>query len=1604
MPEIIAKVVDILSKVPYNILKMLPTIVFVLIVIGSTLRGMRRGFRKSIILFINFLIAAGACVAVFLTVFKDKNFDTGFIATINSILGEGFLNNILKVDASLNSVSSIIFAFAEKSLGQQNGIVGGVINSLNAQGAYIAVIAEMLLRFIMFIALYIVFLVLDFILYTIYLLFFSERKRKKKINYRHEQGLTPLRYNKRRLLGSVVGATRGLIKATVVLSFVGSAMFIFAGGVYKDETKNTTTDEVSKEMQVVTNFYNFFKTYNTTGIGQLLENVKDANNIPYYLMIADMVSKGYIHDENQGLDEYILAREEAAVVTAIINEALDYMIVNNITVGSENYKDVLLEMLMDQNFESTLSNIIDRIASEELFKNLAKSVIDSFVVSYADTSNNQLLKIFFTGDDPLVISKEIFTKQNFKIILNMAIRGYSLFKELGPMNEGLVSLATKLSVNKGEIIQLVDTFTQLTIFSDPALTEKLNTKLKLTFNHMLEGMTNSLNGITLDFINDIKFVDTYDQSGNKVSNGELSVIINLLDEILDSQLLSVDFKDYPALITKLSTKDSENKSLIEKLMASDLLYLTMATMLDSNILGDSFTLYIPQDCKTTINSKSYISKEELLTVIDSIAIILESVPFETLTSDPKTAILNLDRSKIMNVISSKVLQGTIALMINVEGTSDMIIIPSSLQFYNYLPDGSVEVDSNNNKIINNNINYWLDSTDPDGKIIPGEVRKTINGILDLNLLTLITNPSAELDFTQMFDLTDDEITSAFKSNILSYTFTKQICNLDKTLSPENGVLNIPNNVFMDNKTINDVEKNIKTTEIIKLIRAFDVVLGENTSINNFTLNINDLIGKNNESKQDALIASSILHATMIVKIDELVNATSGGLSGVLSIPQMYQSPTVKTTGNILTDFTNNEWISNNEIKNLLKGIDALGISIDSENNATFSFSTFKTLNDEYDSSDLISESKLEVILQSYILYKTLSDKVATSSTAIVLTDEVYDTTVTTSTEKFVNAKELSRLIKSFNILNIDVDNATGMSISTIFTVGTDESYQSADAKIQDLLESRIFECTVAKMAYDNFGKTNNSTIVVIDKLAIDSELNNLSNWLSERNDDLDVLADTWKEAYNLLIAAQRLNLGDALDNGTMNLTSAGTILDLTDATISDIMKSDIVGYTLSKQITNISSLSVSNKILNASKMILDNSGTDKLLTTTEVQKLFTGLRVLTNYNPTTDSDKDLNSLSIEINDFFTMTDKYSAVSTDTRTKMDVMCESYILWLTISNNLFSQGKTSQNSSGSLYIPNVETVINTETISGYDSEDYIVTTEINNLLNALNTYFGTGSKSFSSISLSLPNGDTLTEMLKSEIMVTMLSKELAPNFTKPAQTFTRTAVYKDANTSIDKITKTDLEELITGIKSLFGDSAAFTSTSFSMSNGMDNKLIDLFSIQDEEQLILRATVSKTILTANNVPVAKNNEFVNSTIIEENESKAITMIYLTKAEILNLLKAYDLLNLDLNSGTSGLSIATLQTIFSNETNRTTVLASDVAWLIISDYVNNTQFYGITLYEFVQSTNPMYAQYKNVNINPNIDYVVNTYDYIELKSSTQDLINKTNLIYLFTGNLPII
>lgn len=383
----------------------MPSILFALFVLVGFLRGLRRGFRKSLILLIQAIAAFVICLGVYLLLINNDTVDGLLLTGINSILGSpSGLQDALGVTGDFATLKQVLAQYISDMLA---GI--GAVPVTAADSGYVMALVLLAYHIVFALLLSIVYKILQFIFYLVYLIFYSEGRYRRKKKEKEKEGGVP--YKKRKLAGAIVGLSRGLVAGLVCVSLIGGVLSVVTGGYGEGKTEDYAFGEPNIDQAYTV--YRSLDEYGTKGIIKILNTVRDSEDVPFYLYITDLIFSGRLVDENLGIDENIKFRDELTgyvgfaknVATLVMKYGGDTM-KNIVSSGNDEAMNEAVKLFENEDFNREFRLLIENFDAKTFISGFALSFIDSVVENIDQTSISDgmdentvnMIKILFKSD------------------------------------------------------------------------------------------------------------------------------------------------------------------------------------------------------------------------------------------------------------------------------------------------------------------------------------------------------------------------------------------------------------------------------------------------------------------------------------------------------------------------------------------------------------------------------------------------------------------------------------------------------------------------------------------------------------------------------------------------------------------------------------------------------------------------------------------------------------------------------------------------------------------------------------------------------------------------------------------------------------------------------------------------------------------------------------------------------------------------------------------------------------------------------------------------------------------------------------------------------
>ncbi len=1076
-----------------GLFSLIPTLLFILIILLSIIFGILRGFRKSVILGIQALVAFVACLIAYFVIVNNAQTDTNIVNIANAFLGDGGLQNTLGVSTNNSSLTDIIMELILNNTNMGNGMA----LVLEENGAYLMAITNLVYHIVFFVLLWIVYLLLVFIFYIIYLIFYPERRHSRKVNKKYQETDPDKKYKKHRIFGGAIGALRGIVAGFMVMSVIGAIFYVVGGtgeGEYKeydwgDDTYNTTYS-----------IYSQTGSYGNSGIFKVLNTIKDQDNVPFYLFMANNLLSGNSYEGE--LKSNLVLSKDLGAVTVFARSSFDLILKygkediisaikesGNSEEGSNKLLQVIGNVYSNIEFQNEFNKLIDDFNTNTFFIDMTFSVLDSFV-----NHMNEMTLTESLPKDTVELLNVLFNKNYISPYIPDDQANFEANGEVATIKPNMllqkedVKVAFKITFNvlsnESTNDQVLDTVNlATTVMDDIDELSLLNSKNKDNFNPVFERLyiylsnyylsedpkeednkqellstsylLEDTNSESLDWVNEINSLLKSVNSGLKLfssvyelnSTEDVTIqIVNSIYNIFDVNNEKYEYNHglFNDVVDGLSTS-----MLLGKVLETNFITKSMVGFLEQMTQGTD--LYIPDNIKyaNTSTEKGEIYNlfkgiEALFSNTDTKTVITDLVNGNSLTNDDFSKLCNSfldDDEKVLNyLLSSKLVSSTVSgllLSINIEDIQ--IIYPNTCKEM---------VDS---KYVN--------------LILKEEIKELIRMVPDL-----LTSLESSDQTKGIINFVVDNKDNVSQSDILCATVANYLSNsLPSELS---SIIVVPNEL-KEAATKEELTKfeatNPWRSEIKRLLDVFEVLeLNDpNLDFSNSENLTNQIIGnilelndpltqdllnkyqnENYQTKLDLCYGSPIILATLTKQIDNNINE---------EFIDDLSKEKAKDNGNY----------KKIELRTLIDSLNELEITDFSNINVDDIVNKVLNLNDTAITDPKVS--KLDVCYESIIIKSVIAKQLDKN-----LTEDLVDDSTKLSVKDsngYYNKEEVSLLLDSLNefeissLENIDINEITNKVLNLNDTAITDPKVSKLDV----CYSSIIIESIINKQLDDNLG-------------------------------------------------------------------------------------------------------------------------------------------------------------------------------------------------------------------------------------------------------------------------------------------------------------------------------------------------------------------------------------------------------------------------------------------------------------------------------------------------------------------------------------------------------
>ncbi len=1527
-----------------GLFSLIPTLLFILIILFSIIFGILRGFRKSVILGIQALVAFVACLIAYFVIVNNAQTDTNIVNIANAFLGDGGLQNTLGVSTNNSSLTDIIMELILNNTNMGNGMA----LVLKENGAYLMAITNLVYHIIFFVLLWIVYLLLVFIFYIIYLIFYPERRHSRKVNKKYQETDPDKKYKKHRIFGGAIGALRGIVAGFMIMSVIGSIFYVVGGtgeGEYKeydwgDETYNTTYS-----------IYSQTGSYGNSGVFKVLNTIKDQDNIPFYLFMANNFLSGNSYEGE--LKSNLVLSKDLGAVTVFARSSFDLILKygkediitaikesGNSEEGSNKLLQVIGNVYSNIEFQNEFNKLIDDFNTNTFFVDMTFSLLDSFV-----NHMNEMTLTESLPSDTVELLNVLFNKNYISPYIPDDQANFEANGEVATIKPNMllqkedVKVAFKITFNvlsnESTNDQVLDTVNlATTVMDDIDELSLLNSKNKDSFNPVFERLYTHLsnyylskdskeednkqellstsylledtNSESIDWVEEIKSLLKIVNSGLKLfssvyentdsSDNVTSQIVNSIYSIFDIDNEKYEYNHglFNDVVDGLSSS-----ALLGKVLETNFITKSMIGFLEQMTQG--IDLYIPDNLEysNTSTEKGEIYNlfkgiEALFSNTNTKTVMTNLVNGNSLTNDDLSKLCNSfldDDEKVLNyLLSSKLVSSTVSgllLSINIEDIQ--IIYPNTCkeivdneyvnliqkeeikELIRMVPDLLKSLESSDQT--KGIINFVVDNKEnvSQSDILCATVANYLSNNLPSELSSIIEVPDELKNAATKEELTKFEANNPWRSEI------KRLLDVFEVLE-----LNDPNLDFSNSDNL--------TNQIIGNILDLNEPLSEEL--------LKEYQNENYQTKLDLCYGSPIILATLTNQIDTSI---SEDLIDDLSKEKAKENGKYKKE----------------ELKTLINSLNELEITDFSNIKVDDIVNKVLSLNDTAITNPKVS--KLDVCYESIIIKSVIAKQLDEN-----LTEDLVDDSTKLSVKDsngYYSKEEVSLLLASLNefeissLKNIDINEIT----NKVLNLNDKAITNPAVSKLDVCYESTIIKSIINKQLDDNLG----NDIIDTDKRDSVKDINNKY---------------PKSEISSMLYALKELGITDITDIDIATIQSE--ILNLNDKAITNpavskldvCYESTIIKSVIAKQLdTSLNKNDVHENVINYSKeeyyykeieikKLIDginaigistideingidfNSGSNVLTNLSDNVRLTTFYQsyilvdILTNELDNIVNTNDLliyNSEAKELKSELGTLEFYKQL--EVKTLIDfineklggaefsnvdsssITIDSAFKNYTANSKILAATMTNQiHANDTIVLPNY-TISDGE----YNEGDYIIQNEMDNLIDGLNTLFGTGTIDSINLNISL-DSSKIDAIYNSNILNATISKQLASN----ENIIIPSRVLKE-KTTINEITNNEVKAFLKSVTSGLGISGLINdikSEDITLPNGD----LDLFVESD----IMRATVTKNVKATgtDSLYVQKNSDYCENLVSID---KTTNILVLSKEEVKALINSIKIIN---------------------------------------------------------------------------------------------------------------
>ena len=1291
---------------------LIPSAIFLLLLIFGIVFGVMRGFRKSLILGIQAIVAFAIVFILFLIFIFSDPAGVKVVSITNTFMGNGGLQNVItnavgveQAPEVYTSLEDILLYVLPKKLDFQDYITEIIIN----HGAYIMLLVNIMIKIAYAIVSMVIYLILVFIFYIIYALFYPERRHRRRIEKKYERLERDKPYKKRRLWGMLIGTFRGLASGLLIVSFIGSFLFMASGS--NGDQKYQQVDWDNEDFSKTYNLYKAIGSYGENGIYKILGSIKNKDNIPYYLYLTEIYFNGKITDEERGLEnQSIWLVEEVGAYTKFTNDIIELMNeyahneFNDVLSDPSNKEKIsaLTAAFQDQEFQEKFDKIIDEFDAKTYFANFALSVLDSVALNIDKIANDMpevpatILNILFNKgylcpqilDESEDLDKENYeirpylkassllndkdTKTLLKAVLPLLATNFSKFvsedeitvKDILPMVHEIIPTLQSLSILQTERNEEVNgVFERLYQYLDKVIYENIgkqdgNSKIAQTRQKLL---AETAKKTTINWAQELNSLLGTARTAVEIAQRTLPddmenvKIVEVLLDIFEGEKRNANIEAFNSI-----------KADFEK---SKLLGLALSTSYLQDLLIDAIKDFAPNayinpntQFNTTYNeSGEVISRGEIYYLLDGLQqVLMDSQAVSSLKQTFNSNELSTNQILDLVITLSKVKDNNSPLLTLTKSAVLRGVLTAALMKLNDNPDLDLSfyvpksiLEQIDGKTVNL-IKY------DEFRIISDALQEVINDEESLNSIKSLINTTQESDqklsATQILEIVSKLTKLKDNSNVLltlsNSTLIRSI--LTSVISKLNDNPEMQISIYLP-----DNIKEVEDGKVINVIK-YDELRIISLNISDLALDIAKYLDEDDPNYNNI---SLILNNNKLLSILDS-KMIEGTIASILKDNLIKINDQQTEQGNkeliVMADRLKNNienWLSDNnkegEVKSIVRGIQESGLDlkaiIDEASKSQEDQDIAKVVVDQLNKID--TQAKFNKLLLSTILYYTISE------TIMNLEVEGFKFIVPTTCKKEVNDPPVDEAIKE--------EDLYGLSKLAKYFVSADTSISTI---LQSVLNNKtdFIDNKIVLASFINFLLTNDQTK---DLLFIPQDLRNLAT--PEKLNEITLDSPWYTEVSNLLDAFNEIlprdndgnivfddNLSEGIINNIkkLNDTSLKTEkLDTKKSKLQVCYDSIILKGTLTSKLTEALKNQNINDTIEYVKVFDTGHETDsdyKFISITELENLVNAINII-DIDLSDTSNFDISSLSSQI---LSLNDKYD----ETNSKLDIVLSSNLI--------------------------------------------------------------------------------------------------------------------------------------------------------------------------------------------------------------------------------------------------------------------------------------------------------------------------------------------------------